>query len=76
MSSLLCLKTLIDYFDNFSLYQCNGNFAKETEAMPLGVNVVKAWENSGVEVCFMTNDKFVIIFISNRLFSITSLRAP
>ena len=33
--------------------------------MPLGVNVVKAWENSGVEVCFMTNDKFVIIFISN-----------
>ena len=63
MSSLLYLKSLIDYFDNFSPWQGNGNVEKETT--PLCVNVVKAWKDVSVEVSFVTNVKFVIIFISN-----------
>ena len=63
MSSLLYLKSLIDYFDNFSPWQGNGNVEKETEATPLGVKVVKAWKDGSVEVSFVTNVKFVIIFL-------------
>ncbi len=57
MSSLLYLKTLIGYFDTFSLCQGNGNVAKETEATPHRVKAVKAWKDGSFEVftSFLTN---------------------
>ena len=65
MLSLLFLSFLIDFLDNFSLNQDNGNVAKETVAEPLGEKDVNAWKDgSVVEVSFATEHNHVIITLS------------
>ena len=67
MLSLLFLSFLIDFLDNFSLNQDNGNVAKETVAEPLGEKDVNAWKDgSVVEVSFSTEHNHVIITPSEK----------
>ena len=67
MLSLLFLSFLIDFLDNFSLNQDNGNVAKETVAEPLGEKDVNAWKDgSVVEVSFATEHNHVIITLSEK----------
>ena len=67
MLSLLFLSFLIDFLDNFSLNQDNGNVAKETVAEPLGEKDVNAWKDgSVVEVSFATEHNHAIITLSEK----------
>ncbi len=60
----LYLPSLIDLIDHFCPCQGTGNVAKRAEENYLGVKVVNAWKNSGVEVRFVSSDKYVIITLN------------